>query len=291
MKTFTLKFATILYLAVFAVPFCAHAAAFSYEANTDSIVPDQDFKVKLVLDTEGETVNAVEGTLSYPVDVLELKEVRIGDSSVNFWITRPNETASGTLSFSGITAGGFLGQAEPIFSLIFHTKKPGQGEIALNNLRVLLNDGTGSEAALNNRPLPIIISAGPVGITDEKAAGKDIVMPEDFTPVVASDLSIYDGKYFLVFAAQDKDTGIDHYEIREGIWGNYEKAESPYLLKNQDLDSKIYVKAVDRAGNERTVVVAEQKQTPLYRQIIIFSIILVVIIALMFLRKSWLKNI
>lgn len=50
--------------------------------------------------------------------------------------------------------------------------------------------------------------------------------------------------------SNDKQTGIDYYEVKEGE-GNWVKTESPYLLKDQARQSVIQVKAVDKASNER----------------------------------------
>jgi len=62
----------------------------------------------------------------------------------------------------------------------------------------------------------------------------------------------------LVFATQDKGSGIDGYAIHESpriktriSTNELMEDESPYLLKDQNLRSYIYVKAVDKAGNER----------------------------------------
>jgi len=59
-----------------------------------------------------------------------------------------------------------------------------------------------------------------------------------------------DGKYFLVFSTQDKGSGVDHYEVREGRFGGFSEVSSPYILKYQSLDKKIFVKAIDKFGNE-----------------------------------------
>ena len=78
-------------------------------------------------------------------------------------------------------------------------------------------------------------------------------------PEIARDPTIFDGKWFLVFATQDKGLGIDHYEIKEtryrffGSFSRWISAESPYALRDQELKSYILVKAVDKAGNERIV--------------------------------------
>ncbi len=90
-----------------------------------------------------------------------------------------------------------------------------------------------------------------------------------------SDQRVFDGQYFIIFDAQDKQTGIDHYEVLESEPGaesagesgrsdlirrfikgktpQWKVAQSPYLLEDQKLQSEVHVKAVDKAGNERTV--------------------------------------
>jgi hypothetical protein len=78
----------------------------------------------------------------------------------------------------------------------------------------------------------------------------DSVPPQEFKPEIDRDLSIFEGKYFLSFITMDEISGIDYYEIKEGK-RNFERVKSPYLLKDQSLRSKILVKAVDKAGNER----------------------------------------
>ena len=54
----------------------------------------------------------------------------------------------------------------------------------------------------------------------------------------------------MVFATIDKTSGVDYYEVKEGKH-DFQRAESPYLLEDQSLRSKISVRAVDKAGNER----------------------------------------
>ena len=81
----------------------------------------------------------------------------------------------------------------------------------------------------------------------------DTLPPEPFEITIGQNPSIFAGQYFLTFAAVDKTSGIDHFEIletRKGK-GKWERGESPYLLKDQSLTSIIKVKAVDKAGNER----------------------------------------
>jgi len=85
----------------------------------------------------------------------------------------------------------------------------------------------------------------------------DTIPPEEFEPQIGQDPTMYDGKYFLSFIAQDKTSGVDHYEVTEVPWFSFKKTkegkvvQSPYLLEDQRLRKVIKVKAVDKAGNER----------------------------------------
>jgi len=123
----------------------------------------------------------------------------------------------------------------------------------------------------------------------------DTMPPEDFEPKIAKDPTVFDGKYFLSFTTQDRTSGVDHYEIveelRRGVLqpfitklGKKEReplkgwkiAESPYLLEDQSLQSKILVKAIDKAGNERIA-----KIIPSYKvtwEDVLFLVILVLIV-------------
>ena len=76
----------------------------------------------------------------------------------------------------------------------------------------------------------------------------DTAVPEPFELKIGKDPSIFKGKYFLSFAAQDKMSGIDYYEIKEGK-EDWKRIMSPCLLEDQSLGKKITVRAYDKTGN------------------------------------------
>ena len=116
----------------------------------------------------------------------------------------------------------------------------------------------------------------------------DTEPPEDFTPAIVNDPNVFDGKYFLVFATQDKGTGVDHYEVREGRWGWFREAESPYLLKQQKISRDVYVKAVDSAGNERIAVIPARVHSAWWEGYELFAILVVVILIACAYKRRWL---
>ena len=95
--------------------------------------------------------------------------------------------------------------------------------------------------------------------------------------MIVSDPTIFGGKHFLVFATQDKGSGIDHYEVREVWWGWFRIAESPYLLQNQRLDTKITLKAIDKNGNERTSTVKAVYSMKWYEHYSLWGIIVALV--------------
>jgi len=284
-KKIILHFALSFCILIFA--FCIKGVVYAAELNLTSqaqeINVDQQFQVDVILNTEGEQINAVEGKIVFP-DIVELKEIRDGNSIVNFWIEKPQLTSLHEIVFSGITPGGYLGKKGLLFSAVFQAKKKGGGLIEIQNAKTLLNDGKGTEAKLEIFNFQFSIFKEAPAIQPSAPEIRDLELPEDFKPEIASDPNVFDGKYFLVFATQDKSSGISHYEIKESrqkflkILKKWVIAESPYVLKDQRLKSYVYIKAVDKAGNERIAVVEPRYPMRWYENWWIWIIIILVII-------------
>ena len=116
----------------------------------------------------------------------------------------------------------------------------------------------------------------------------DTTPPEDFKPEIGRDPAIFEGKYFLSFATTDETSGIDYYEVKEAPKEilrlptgqgkrDFKRAGSPYLLEDQYLKSKISVKAVDKAGNEKISEITPPKKPFPYWIISVIIICLVII--------------
>jgi hypothetical protein len=247
----------------------------------------EEFSVQVYINTENISVNAIEGKIVFPSDLLELKDIRDGNSSINFWIERPSNINQNNISFSGITAGGFSGSKKFLFTAVFKSKVLGDGIININNVKILQNDGVGTEIATSISPLNFSISNEPSVLPVENLVILDNEPPEEFTPLIAKDPTIFDGKYFLVFSAIDKGVGIDHYQVREGIWNEYIIAESPYLLSDQSLSKDILIKAVDKQGNKRIVKMKAQNPSFGLEEVLIIGIILLLCYSV--LKKIWEK--
>ena len=284
-----------------------------FEVSSQTIEPAlyQQFQVDVMLDPENQALNALEARVIFPGEFLALKEIRDGDSIVTFWVEKPIERAAEEeglrqIYFSGVIPGGFTGVLSPFYegakpgkvlSLIFVTKEIGSGIIDVKDQKVYLHDGLGTQASAF--ALPLSFTVGRDIVVAPIPIAKDEDAPEPFTPEIAQDVDLFEGQYFLVFVAQDKSSGIDHYEIAEKrgeeiqIYAKlrWRETQSPYVLQDQELKSTLYVKAVDRAGNERIAVVLAENELSLYEKYFIWIIIVVGILGLIFAGILWRKRI
>lgn len=265
------------FLAILAVWFLASpasAAILSLESQKSSMAQEQLFELKVYLNTQNQDINALEGEIIFPNDQLQFQEIRSADSLVTFWVESPALVSDGRIKFSGIVPGGYWSNHGLVFSVVFKSLIFGSGNVSFANTRVLLNDGQGTVAGLSSLPWSFAVTETEPIILNEVKPIVDRDPPEIFTPMITQIADIAGQNYLLVFATQDKGSGIDHYEVREGK-GDFNRATSPYVLTNQNLDQKIIVKAVDKNGNERLAELAAVNPQPVWYEKFWFSGIIV----------------
>lgn len=267
------------------------AATIHFEQPADIVQVGDTLTVAILLNTEGQTINAVEAEVAYDTDALVLQEVVDGESIVNFWVQAPKNTEAGKVSFSGITPGGITGRDLNLLTLEFGAKKEGVGSVLLENVQVLLHDGLGTPVATTIVPLSFNI-LGQSTVPSHSTEYIDTEPPEPFLPLVTTDPDVFDGRHFLVFDTEDKGSGIDFYQVREGEFGVYDNAISPYEIKDQSLTKKMFVKAVDKEGNEYVATLYPQNYEPWYQTTPIKTAILVVClgIVLLLLRRFFVRR-
>jgi hypothetical protein len=243
------------------------------------------FYVPVRIHTQDECINAVRVVLAYNPEVLSVVEVSTGDSLLSLWtqtphIERVEGKETGRVTFEGGIPGGYCGrvagdpgQTNILAKLVVTgiSQELAQGELVSTQIvvdpetAVYLHDGTGTKAEQTFSGIELVFtknteSSQNIWLTDVKA---DAISPELFEITLVEGPSVGNNKHYIVFNTTDKQSGVDHYEIletdpdnfgfltwvpRESYWV---VGESPYVLRDQKLNSKIMVKAVDKNGNER----------------------------------------
>lgn len=264
----------VLFCVYFAItPLSARAVVLYLEPDSGQHYLEDVFVVEIKLDTEKEEINTVKVDLTFPQDILEVKDFSQGNSILTLFAETPTfSNQNGKISFLGGIPGGYRGGDGLLGKIIFKAKKGGEGILQIKeDSQILLNDGLGT-------PVKLTVRGGAFTILSEKLEvpkdewqeelEKDKIPPEPFEIKISQDPSIFEGKYFIVFSTTDKQTGVDYYEIKEGK-KDWKIGESPYLLEDQGLKNKILVKVVDKVENERIAEVNPTKQQFPYRVILL----------------------
>lgn len=259
------------------------AAILKIETDVKTLRVGDVFSVEIIVDTESQTVNALETNIVFPSELLEFVASDEGESVLNLWIEKPNYNGVNTISFSGIAPGGFMHDHVPVLALTFKVIKEGQANIESVDSLLLLHDGFGTPGQVMNQNLHISVVSGAPNIV---AYTVDDEIPESFVPEIIQDPDLFGGRYVLIFATVDKGSGLDYFAVKEGWFGRYHQTESPYEVVYQGLDTKIYIKAVDKMGNERIEIFYPQNWQPWYKDLQIIVTILV-LCALTLLISGW----
>ena len=261
----------------------AKAAQLYFDPQELVIGTTGEFRVAVNISAE-DAVNAIAAAISFSPEI-EPYDVSDGSSIINLWLDKPHwDEASRLLTFSGIIPGGFIGKDAPLLILKLRVTGDGKGEALLSfnqeQTKIYLHTPDGIEDKLELAELRLPIARGKENIPVKSL---DTYPPEPFIPAIARDASIFNNKWFLVFSTQDKASGLFGYKIAEKqgkLVENYNKlswqvAASPFLLHDQELKSYIYVKAIDKAGNEQIVFLLPQKPLAWYEYYISFIIIII----------------
>lgn len=280
MKKFFTTTCIVFFIALF-YPHSASAAEMYFSSPTQNFKTGDKIYFDVFMDTEGQNSNAVEADIVFPQDLLEFVDYYSTGSVINGWVEVPASNGN-SVRFAGIIAGGFSGLIDPVTNavsagrvtrLVFIAKKEGQGSLSFTEASVLANDGLGSPVITNTLPYEFSVSNEGASVAD---FSYDITPPEPFSPLVRRDERFYSGKYFVVFEAQDKETGIAYYKIKEGL-RKWVVATSPYQLQDQSLTSVVRIIAVDKNGNEREARISLD-QYPLSKAGLVVFVGLIVIL-------------
>lgn len=263
-------------------PLLTDGAEVYVDPNSGVIDREQGvFAVDIRVDNQDECVNVMEVSLRYPQEHIKATLVSRGRSILTLWQTKPRiDQDRGEVYFVGGIPGGYCGRipGDPELTNVLATVvfQPVESNIIAEEIwldfdptrsKVLLSDNLGTDAEaefVGGR-----YGVGPVGTIDASEWSEvlqvDQTPPEMFDVELTQDPSVFDGRYYIVFSTVDKGSGISHYQVKEEdldrpgyVRGEdretvFKRADSPYVLEDQSLNSLITVRAVDKAGNERSV--------------------------------------
>ncbi len=138
--------ALLFFFALFLFPEYVEAATISFSPSSGSYKVGQTFSVGVYVGSGDQAMNAVEGVIAFPRDLVEVTALSKGGSILNLWVQEPTySNTNGTVSFEGIVYNpGFTGSVGKIITITFRAKASGTAAVSFSNGSVLANDGAGT---------------------------------------------------------------------------------------------------------------------------------------------------
>ena len=286
-------------LVIFAsFPKSAFAARLYVMPQDTRVAIDETLEVEVRADIQTDESNAVDLRVSFSPELLEFDSYMDGGSFVNIWVEKPHVVLSShctgasdtcaTVVMSGIAPGGFTGDGL-VTKLRFTAKNNGRGKLAFqSDSKVFANADDAQTLFIVTNPATFTV-VGKEQISSPTpfiSPAQDTSPPEIFPVKLARDEIAFDNKWFISFTTKDADSGVDYYEVREkpfGIFsGAWKRAESPYILQNQQLLSVIDVRAVNAHGVVQESVLVPGNLKVLYGTL--FGLALITLLVFGFLK-------
>jgi hypothetical protein len=153
---------TILFViggVMFTLPKLSQAAVLYTGSANQVVYMDETFLVEWYLDTQGQPINTMDLALTYSTDNLEVVDLNVGGSVVDFWVEAPQfDNAQGRIELTGGMAG-VSDSKLPVIKATLRPLKPGSAKISLDpKSEVLIADGQGTSAVLTFSEVNFVVN-------------------------------------------------------------------------------------------------------------------------------------
>ena len=258
------------------------AAEVSFGSNNKVVNIGDTVAVDVLINTEGESVNVVDGNITIPsgLDLIDIKELSSANSALSQWVRTPSWLKKdGIISFVGGLPGGLNNSSSSLFRIFFTANSAGQVTFLPSDVKVYANDGLATLVGVHVTPLTITINqADGSSIKDELQATvtKDYKAPANINIDLGQDSSLFDGQKFINISASDPESGVAYFEVKEG---NREpvKTSNSYVLQNQNNLEPVIIFAFDKAGNVSKKVLSPQSSVTVNDSLfVIIDVILII---------------
>jgi len=141
----TVVIGVLLFLSV--APTYAGSATLKIDPSQGTFFVGSSFDVSIILDTGGETINAVETELRFPPSLVQVTSPSASRSFIAIWTSPPTfSNEEGYVRFQGGVPSPGLKTSQGVLSTItFRAVQPGNVILELKNARVLRADGSGTD--------------------------------------------------------------------------------------------------------------------------------------------------
>ncbi len=250
------------------LPTTSFAASIYIESAAGPVSVGDTVVLRVYADTDAASANAVDGTIALAPapSAFTIQAITLAGSVLTLWPHEPSVSQSGkSISFTGGVPGGFSGTHQLLFSVAVTPKVAGTISFTPASASLYLNDGKGTAVHLSPKPFSFTVVPPQAGVTPrnewQAVVSGDTTPPEPFTIAKAQDPSVYDNKKYIYFQTTDAQSGIDHYEVKEGDAAPVVSGTT-YVLNDQAGPVSVTVYAYDKAGNVRVSTYTQGNKSP-----------------------------
>lgn len=240
----------------------AKEASFYVSPSKGSYSVGSTFSVNILIDAEGNAINAAQAIISFPSDKLKITRVSKQSSIFSLWVEEPvYSNTKGTISFlGGVPNPGFIGKRGKVIAITFKAKSSGEAKVSFSGEKILANDAFGTDIFSSSKggtySLVVPEELPPPEKVPEKpppeVITKDTEPPNPFEIIIDNQGDSTNPTPLLFFKTTDDISGISYYEakIKEEVF-RVERGENfPWKTPILAPDTyQVQVKAIDRAGN------------------------------------------
>jgi hypothetical protein len=242
----------------------------SPEKVTSSGLP---ITVRIILDTEQDTLSGISGNFSFPSSLFDVKDISYEGSVVSLWSVSPSISQEKYIDgrthipFEGIFPGGYKGVSSPyydgikpglVFSVTLIPKEKGIGTFVIDESTFNAFDidahSIYSPIAVKTIEIPEIIkknSNGQIPFSLEKEITSTAI-----DAFITQDVLVNNGSWYLVVHEDEGKSSIariavaetDTYssaDVRDVLWRS---VTIPYVLLHQNRDKYIHIKVTYNNG-------------------------------------------
>ncbi|OGM97089.1 MAG: hypothetical protein A3B86_03065 [Candidatus Yanofskybacteria bacterium RIFCSPHIGHO2_02_FULL_38_22b] len=128
--------------------------------------------ISLLVNTLNQSINAVEGKITFPSDKLEVTSISKEDSVISLWAEEPVPSSNPIAFSGGLPSPGFIGTGGKIITISFMVKSDGNAVIGIEDAQVLANDGFATNILSEIIPTNISLSKPKDKIADINDNGR-----------------------------------------------------------------------------------------------------------------------
>ncbi len=247
-----------------AVATSAQAARISMTQVPPTSDHPQNIVIDVKLDTEGDSLNAVQGSFEFPPELITLETISTKDSMVDLWIEQPKESSAGVVTWAGIIPGGFTtvrsafsegGQSGKIIRMSFRVKQAGTVLFSVPKTVAARNDGYGTLIPLADSVLAVNVVPTTIKTSVPTAHPEIVSLPAEDAQILRSPL-VAGGKWFVAVAVNGNDYSVSRYQIAESFDPNVEDVpesawvdmNGPTVLQDQGRNSFVHIRVLMADG-------------------------------------------